>query len=74
MLGWAAMPPGVEGRKVQIQLDEGALQRIPGDERADATVTQDESPAAKALIQATPEGRAVPIIYVVVGVLSISVI
>lgn len=70
----AALPPGIEGRPVHIQLDGGALQLIPGDERADARVTRDLSPAAETLIKATPPGRGVPMIYLVIGVLSIPVI
>ncbi len=73
-LGWGAPPPGVESRSVRIQLDEGALQTIPGDERADVVVEEDKSAVAEALIKDTPPGRAVPIIYIVVGVLSIPVI
>jgi hypothetical protein len=72
--GRAALPPGVEGRSVRIQLDDGALQTIPGDERADATAEEDKSEAAQALIKETPKDRAVPIIFVVVAVLSIPVI
>jgi hypothetical protein len=72
--GRAALPPGLEGRSVRIQLDDGALQVIPGDERADLKVEEDRSAIAQALIQETPRGRAVPIIFIVVGVLSISVI
>ena len=72
--GRAALPPGVEGRPVRIQLDDGALQTIPGDERADATVAEDKSAAAQELIRETPQGRAVPVIFVVVGILSIPVI
>jgi hypothetical protein len=72
--GQAALPPGVEGRSVRIQLDDGALQMIPGDERADVAVDEDKSPAAQSLIKETPRGRAVPIIFIVVGVLSIPVI
>ena len=74
VIGTAAVPPGLEGREVRIQLDDQALQQIPGDERADLTVTQNSSPTAQALIQATPPGRAIPIIYVIVGILSIPVI
>ena len=70
----AAVPPGVESLPVHMQLDGGALQQIPGDERADVSVTQDSSPEAEALIQATPPGRAIPVIFVVVGILSIPVI
>jgi hypothetical protein len=64
----------LEGRQVRIQLDDGALQQIPGDERDDLAVMQDSSPSAQALVKATPPGRAIPIIYVVVGILSIPVI
>lgn len=70
----AALPPGVEGRSVRIQLDGGALQAIPGDERSDVTIEEDKSSAAQALINETPQGRAVPIIFIVIGVLSIPVI
>jgi hypothetical protein len=73
-IGKAAVPQGVEARRVRIQLDDGALKQIPGDERTDLQVKQDASPAAQALIQATPSGRAIPIIFVVVGILSIPVI
>jgi hypothetical protein len=72
--GRAELPRGVEGRSVRIQLDGGALQVIPGDERADVKVEEDKSPAAQTLIQNTPQGRAVPIFFIVVGVLSIPVI
>jgi hypothetical protein len=72
--GWGAPPPGVESRSVRMQLDEGALQTIPGDERADVLVEEDKSTSAQALIKETPPGKAVPIIYIVVGVLSIPVI
>ena len=72
--GRAALPPGLEGRSVRIQLDDGALQTIPGDERADVTVAEDKSTTAQALIKETPHGRAVPIIFIVIGVLSVPVI
>jgi hypothetical protein len=73
VLGQAA-PPGVERRSVRIQLDDGALQTIPGDEQADVTIEEDNSATAQTLIKETPPGRAVPIIYMVVGILSIPVI
>jgi hypothetical protein len=69
-----ALPPGVEGRSVRIQLDQGALQSIPGDERADVTVAEDKSAKAQALIKETPHEKAIPLIYLVIGVLSIPVI
>jgi len=72
--GKAALPPGVEGRSVHIQLDEGALQKIPGDERADVSVIEDKSATAQALIKNAPKQKAVPVIYIVVGVLSIPII
>ena len=62
------------GEQVRIQLDSGALLAIPPDERAGLKITQDDSDSAKALIKATPSERAIPIIYLVVGVLSIPVI
>ena len=72
--GMAALPPGVEGRSVRIQLDQGALQTIPGDERADVMVEEDKSAKAQALINEAPRDKAIPVIYLVVGVLSIPVI
>ena len=73
-IGKAAVPPGVEARRVRIQLDEGALNKIPGDERTSLQEQQDSSTTARSLIRNTPPGRAIPIIFVVVGVLSIPVI
>lgn len=70
----AALPLGVEGRSVRIQLDQGALQTIPGDERADVKVAEDKSAKAQALIKETPHEKAIPVIYLVIGVLSIPVI
>jgi hypothetical protein len=70
----AALPPGVKGRPVRIQLDRGALQIIPEDERANLTVTEDKSAKAQALIKETPHERAIPVIYLVIGALSIPVI
>jgi hypothetical protein len=58
----------------RIQLDSGTLQVIPGDERADVRVEEDRSVAAKTLVEHSPPGRAIPIIYIVVGVLSLPVI
>jgi hypothetical protein len=72
--GQAALPPGVEGRQVHMQIDKGALQKIPGDERTDVAVREDTSSEAQALIRATPPGRAIPVIYIVVGILSIPTI
>jgi hypothetical protein len=50
------------------------LQQIPGDERADLMSKEDTSPGAQALLKETPAGRAIPIIYIVAGILSIPVI
>jgi hypothetical protein len=69
-----ALPPGVEGLSVRIQLDEQSIAKIPGRERAEASVVEDRSAAAQALIAAAPRERAVPIILIVVGALSVPVI
>lgn len=61
-------------RSVRIQLESTALLAIPGDERSGLSVTQDNSPGAQALIKATPPERAIPVIFIVVGLLSIPVI
>lgn len=76
---WGALVAGLglqpasaqEGVQVRIQLDQQALNTVPGDERADLEVTEDTSPAAEALRKRSPPGKAIPIIYLVVGVLSI---
>jgi hypothetical protein len=60
VLGRAAPPPGVKRRPVRIQLNGGALQTIPGDERADVTVEEDKSATAQALIKDAPPGNAIP--------------
>jgi hypothetical protein len=74
VIGRAALPPGVEGRSVRIRLDDSAIHAIPGDERVDVKVEEDHSSTAQAMILETPKERAVPIILIVVGVLSIPVI
>jgi hypothetical protein len=60
-----------ETTRVRIQLDQQALNTVPGDERAGLDVTEDTSPAAEGLKARSPPGKAVPIIYLIVGALSI---
>jgi hypothetical protein len=60
-----------EMAQVRIQLDQQALNTVPGHERADLEVTEDTSPAAERLKASSPPGKAVPIIYLIVGILSI---
>ena len=57
--------------KVRIQLDQQALNAVPGDERVGLDVTEDTSPAAQALKAHSPPGKAVPIIYLIAGNLSL---
>jgi len=54
-----------------MQLEQQALITIPGHERARLEVAEDTSPAAEALKEKSPPGKAVPIIYLVAGSLSI---
>jgi hypothetical protein len=60
-----------EATQVRIQLDQQALNTVPGDERADLEVTEDTSPEAEDLKKRSPPGKAIPIIYLIVGLLSL---
>jgi hypothetical protein len=60
-----------EARQIRIQLDQQALNTLPGDERAGLAVTEDISPEAQALKARSPPGKAIPIIYLIVGLLSL---
>jgi hypothetical protein len=60
-----------EDAQIRIQLDQQALNTVPGDERADLEVTEDTSPEAQALKARSPPGKAIPIIYLIVGLLSL---
>ncbi|MGH6837846.1 MAG: hypothetical protein ACREDT_03425 [Methylocella sp.] len=60
-----------ESTQIRIQLDQQALNTVPGRERVGLEVTEDTSPAAEALKARSPPGKAIPIIYLVVGILSL---
>ena len=60
-----------EAAQIRIQLDQQALNTVPGDERASLEVTEDTSPEAQALKARSPAGKAIPIIYLIAGLLSI---
>jgi hypothetical protein len=60
-----------EATQIRIQLDQQALNTLPGDERADLEVTEDTSAEAQALKERSPPGKAIPIIYLIVGLLSL---
>jgi hypothetical protein len=57
--------------KVRIQLDQQALNALPGDERVNLDVREDTSSAAQTLKAHSPPGKAVPIIYLIAGNLSL---
>jgi len=72
ILGWGVRSAmAVDATQVRIQLDQQALNTVPGDERADLEVTEDTSPEAQALKERSPPGKAIPIIYLIVGLLSL---
>jgi hypothetical protein len=72
ILGWGLRSVmAEEATQVRIQLDQQALNTVPGDERADLEVTEDTSPEAQALKARSPPGKAIPIIYMIVGLLSL---
>jgi hypothetical protein len=56
---------------VRMQLDQQALNAVPGDERAGLEVTEDTSPAAQDLKARSLPGKTLPIIYLIAGVLSL---
>jgi hypothetical protein len=60
-----------EATKIRIQLDQQALNTVPGRERAGLEVRVDTSPAAEDLKARSLPGKAVPLIYLVVGLLSL---
>jgi hypothetical protein len=60
-----------EAAKVRMQLDQQALNALPGDERASLEVAEDTSPAAQRLKAHSSPGKALPIIYLIAGVLSL---
>jgi len=60
-----------ESAQVRIQLDQQSLNAIPGDERTGLEGKEDTSAAAEDLKKRSPPGKAIPIIYLIVGVLSI---
>ena len=59
-----------EAAEVRIQLDQQALNAVPGDERVGLKVTEDTSPAAQSLKAHSSPGKALPIIYLIAGNLS----
>jgi predicted phosphoribosyltransferase len=61
-----------EGATVRMQLDQQALNAVPGDERVGLEVTEDTSPAAQELKERSLPGKTLPIIYLIAGVLSLS--
>jgi hypothetical protein len=69
-----AAAQGHDTLSVSMQIGGEAIGRIPGDQRAQATVTEDTSEAARSLIALAPPGRAVPAMWLVVGVLAIPVV
>ena len=62
-----------QGASVRIQLDNQELQTL-GPARSQVQIAPDDSAPAAAMRDAAPPGRAVPLIFVVVGVLAIPVI
>jgi predicted phosphoribosyltransferase len=60
-----------EAAAVRMQLDQQALNAVPGDERVGLEVTEDTSPAAQDLKERSLPGKTLPIIYLIAGVLSL---
>ena len=57
--------------EVRMQLDQQALNALPGDERVGLEVTEDNSPAAQVLKARSLPGKALSTIYLIAGVLSL---
>lgn len=60
-----------EAAQICMQLDQQALNTVPGDEGVGLAVTEDASPEAQALKARSTPGKAIPIIYLIVGLLSL---
>ena len=60
-----------EAAAVRMQLDQQALNAVPGDERVGLEVTEDTSSAAQGLKAHSLPGKALPIMYLISGVLSL---
>ena len=60
-----------EAAEVRMQLDQQALNAVPGDERVGLEVTEDTSSAAQDLKVHSLPGKALPIMYLISGVLSL---
>jgi hypothetical protein len=72
IFGWALRSAlAREATQIRMQLDQQALNTVPGDERAGLEVTEDTSPEAQALKARSPPGKAIPIIYMIAGLLSL---
>jgi hypothetical protein len=53
-----------ETAQILTQLDQQALNTLPGDERAELQVKEETGPAADALQKRSPPGKAVPIMFI----------
>ena len=60
-----------EAAAVRMQLDQQALNAVPGDERVGLEVTEDTSSAAQGLKAHSLPDKALPIMYLISGVLSL---
>jgi hypothetical protein len=59
---------------VRIRLDDSAIQAIPPRVRQELSVSEDNSPSAQELIAAAPPQKAIPVILIAIGILSIPII
>jgi hypothetical protein len=76
-LGIATFPRGASTQQdqmvmVRIRADESARAVIPPIGQGDLTIEPDQSEAAKDLAQRSPPGRAVPIIFIIVGAIAVT--
>jgi hypothetical protein len=64
----------VGSAEVRIRLDDSALKTIPLTTRQQLAISQDTSPIAQDFIASAPPQKAIPIILIAVGVLSVPII
>jgi hypothetical protein len=77
--GVAALPTGVSGQEsetvtLRIRVDDSVRQSIPPILQQNLRIELDQSDEANELIRRSPAGRAVPVIFIIVGAMAVPVV
>lgn len=70
----SATGQGTDTVAVRIRVDDSVRQSIPLIVQRDLTISQDQSEEAMELVRRSPPGRAVPIMFIVVGAMAVPVV